>query len=94
MEHGVVRKVLVCFFKEAEHVDQAPVERVAFAVRVDQDEDGGGPVDPIRLQVCVGLSCVSRVCSFLSTCFCLLTSTHEGILVVLRRVALDTSNRA
>eukprot|EP00752_Nemacystus_decipiens_P003786 g3486.t1 len=48
MEHGVVRKVLVCFFREAEHVDQAPVEKVAFAVRVD--EDGGGPVDPIRLQ--------------------------------------------
>lgn len=51
MEHGVVRKVLVCFFKAAEHVDQAPVERVAFAVRVE--EDGGGSVDPISLQVCV-----------------------------------------
>lgn len=49
MEHGVVRKVLVCFFKEAEHVDQAPVERVAFALRVD--EGGGGPVDTICLQV-------------------------------------------
>lgn len=52
MEHGVVRKVLVCFFKEAEHVDQAPVERVAFAFRVDEDEGGGGSVDPLRLQVC------------------------------------------
>lgn len=50
MEHGVVRKVLVCFFKEAEYVDQAPVERVAFAVRVE--EDGGGSVVPLRLQVC------------------------------------------
>eukprot|EP00903_Cladosiphon_okamuranus_P017527 g16142.t1 len=48
MEHGVVRKVLVCFFKEAEYVDQAPVERVAFAIRAE--EDGGGSVDPIRLQ--------------------------------------------
>lgn len=61
MEHGVVRKVLVCFFKEAEHVDQAPVERVAFAVRVDGD--AGGSVDSIRLQVCVELAVlvVSRV---------------------------------
>lgn len=47
MERGVVRKVLVCFFQEAEHVDQAPVEKVAFDIRVDD----GGSVDPICLQV-------------------------------------------
>lgn len=67
MEHGVVRKVLVCFFKEAEHVDQAPVERVAFAVRVDGDS--GGSVDPIRLQVCVNLAALFVVRVLPSSCF-------------------------
>ncbi|CAN0023381.1 unnamed protein product [Scytosiphon promiscuus] len=46
MERGVVRRMLVCFFQEAEHVDQAPVEKVAFDIGVDD----GGSVDPICLQ--------------------------------------------
>ncbi|CAM9202921.1 unnamed protein product [Hapterophycus canaliculatus] len=46
MERGVVRKVLVCFFQEAEHVDQVPVEKFAFDIRVDD----GGSVDTICLQ--------------------------------------------
>ncbi|CAM9301904.1 unnamed protein product [Ectocarpus sp. 8 AP-2014] len=48
MEQGVVRRVLVCFFLEEEHVDQAPVERVAFDVRVD--DDGDDSVDSTSLQ--------------------------------------------
>lgn len=41
MERGVVRKVLVCFFQgAAERGGQAPVERVAFDVRVNEDTDG------------------------------------------------------
>ncbi|CBJ29113.1 HORMA domain protein [Ectocarpus siliculosus] len=48
MEQGVVRRVLVCFFLEEEHVDQAPVERVAFDVRVE--DDGDDSVDSTSLQ--------------------------------------------
>ncbi|CAM9259090.1 unnamed protein product, partial [Pylaiella littoralis] len=49
MERGVVRKVLVCFFRDAaEHGGQAPVERVAFDVRVE--EDGDGSVNLLNLQ--------------------------------------------
>lgn len=49
MEQGVVRKVLVCFFQDAAgRGRQAPVERVAFDVRVD--EDANGSMTSINLQ--------------------------------------------
>lgn len=64
MEHGVVRRVLVCFFLEEEHVDQAPVERVAFDVRVDDDVDES--VDSTSLQVCLLSTCTC----FIASCFC------------------------
>lgn len=50
MERGVVRKVLVCFFQEPELGERAPTERVAFDVRVHDDEEAS--LEPLRLQVC------------------------------------------
>lgn len=68
MERGVVRKVLVCFFRDAaEHGGQAPVERVAFDVRVE--EDGDGSVNLLNLQV-RSLHCVWFLPQVSSACYC------------------------
>ncbi len=46
----MIRKVFVCFFQEPEHVEQAPIERVAFDVRAHDDDEVS--LEPLRLQVC------------------------------------------
>lgn len=77
MEQGVVRRVLVCFFLEEEHVDQAPVERVSFDVRVD--DDGDDSVDSTTLQV-LTFTCLVRL-----SCFCFLRTRGENGAATSRR---------
>lgn len=86
MAQGLVRKLIVCFFQEGEHVDQAPIERVVFELQVgggsddcadDRQQSGrksgeDNALDPIRLQVCT------------SGAFCFQSEVSYRVLHVLR----------